>query len=54
MVAFTLEVSTTEKCNLACPYCYVANEDNYLTPEMFDSSWEEFKTLVDRAPVTNN
>ena len=49
MVAFTLEVSTTEKCNLACPYCYVANQDTFLTPEMFDNSWDEFKTLVRRS-----
>ena len=33
---FIVELSVTEKCNLACPYCYVANRDQFMTPETFD------------------
>jgi len=33
---FTLELSVTEKCNLGCPYCYVANRNTFMTPEIFD------------------
>ena len=50
---FNLELSVTEKCNLACPYCYVANQDTFLTPEIFDNSWDEFKTLVRRSHSHN-
>jgi len=31
---FTLEVSVTEKCNLGCPYCYVANRPTWMEPEV--------------------
>ena len=27
MPEYHLEVSVTEKCNLGCPYCYIANQD---------------------------
>jgi radical SAM protein with 4Fe4S-binding SPASM domain len=53
-MTFQLEVSVTEKCNLGCPYCYVANQDNFMTEEAFDDSWEEFKTLVKRSRAVNS
>ena len=49
MPEYHLEVSVTEKCNLGCPYCYVANQDKFMTPEVFDSAWPEFIKLVDRS-----
>ena len=53
-MTFQLEVSVTEKCNLGCPYCYVANQDNFMTEEAFDDSWDEFKTLVKRSRAVNS
>ena len=38
---FTVELSVTEKCNLACPYCYVANRDQFMTRETFDKVLED-------------
>ena len=38
---FTLEVSVTEKCNLGCPYCYVANRPTWMEPEVFDKGIKE-------------
>lgn len=35
---FTLEISVTEKCNLGCPYCYVANKMTWMETETFDAS----------------
>jgi len=49
MPEYHLEVSVTEKCNLGCPYCYVANQDKFMTPEIFDKAWPEFIKLVDRS-----
>ena len=49
MPEYHLEVSVTEKCNLGCPYCYVANQDKFMTPEVFDKAWPEFIKLVDRS-----
>tara|TARA_Y100000361_G_scaffold135789_1_gene135967 strand:- start:2893 stop:4122 length:1230 start_codon:yes stop_codon:yes gene_type:complete len=49
MPEYHLEVSVTEKCNLGCPYCYVANQDKFMTPEVFDNAWPEFIKLVDRS-----
>ena len=49
MPEYHLEVSVTEKCNLGCPYCYVANQDKFMTPEVFDKAWPEFIQLVDRS-----
>ena len=52
MATFTLEVSVTEKCNLACPYCYVANIDKFLSIEKFDKAFIEFKKMVHRSSTT--
>lgn len=49
MPSYQLEVSVTEKCNLGCPYCYVANQDKFMTPEIFDAAWPEFLQLIDRS-----
>jgi len=52
MATFTLEVSVTEKCNLACPYCYVANIDKFLSIEKFDKAFIEFKKIVHKSTIT--
>ena len=46
---FTLEVSVTEKCNLGCPYCYVANRPTWMEPEVFDKGIEYLYTLMERS-----
>jgi len=46
---FTLEVSVTEKCNLGCPYCYVANRPTWMEPEVFDKGIEYLYTLMKRS-----
>jgi len=45
---FTLEISVTEKCNLGCPYCYVANKPTWMTPEVFDESFSKLHDMVER------
>lgn len=35
---FTLEISVTEKCNLGCPYCYVANKPTWMSTQTFDNA----------------
>ena len=49
MPSYQLEISVTEKCNLGCPYCYVANVDKFMTTEIFDNAWPEFLQLIDRS-----
>jgi uncharacterized protein len=46
---FTLEVSVTEKCNLGCPYCYVANRPTWMTPEVFDTAMPDLYNLMKRS-----
>ena len=46
MKRFTLEVSVTEKCNLGCPYCYVANKHTFMTKEVFDEGMIKLKDLM--------
>lgn len=46
---FTLEISVTEKCNLGCPYCYVANRPTWMTPEVFDNAMPELYNLMKRS-----
>jgi len=46
---FTLEISVTEKCNLGCPYCYVANRPTWMTPQVFDSSIPKLYDLMNRS-----
>ena len=46
---FTLEVSVTEKCNLGCPYCYVANRPTWMTTETFDNALPELYNLMRRS-----
>ena len=48
MPSYQLEISVTEKCNLGCPYCYVANVDKFMTTEIFDKAWPEFLQLIDK------
>ena len=49
MPSYQLEISVTEKCNLGCPYCYVANVDKFMTPEIFDKAWPEFLQLIEKS-----
>jgi uncharacterized protein len=46
---FTLEISVTEKCNLGCPYCYVANRPTYMMPETFDNAIPQLYDLMKRS-----
>jgi len=46
---FTLELSVTTRCNLGCSYCYVANRDVFMTPEIFDKKFPEVLDLMERA-----
>lgn len=48
-MAFILEVSVTEKCNLGCPYCYVANKPTWMTPEVFDQGLLDLYKLMERS-----
>jgi len=49
---FTLEISVTEKCNLGCPYCYVANRPTFMMPETFDNAIPELYDLMKRSGDT--
>jgi|ETNmetMinimDraft_4_1059912.scaffolds.fasta_scaffold02325_5 uncharacterized protein len=49
MTSFNLEVSVTEKCNLACPYCYVANVPKFLSTDAFDEAYPKILELVERS-----
>lgn len=40
---YIVELSVTEKCNLACPYCYVANKDQFMSKETFDRVIDEIR-----------
>ena len=46
---FTLEVSVTEKCNLGCPYCYVANRPTWMTKEVFDQGMKDLPKMMQRS-----
>lgn len=46
---FIAEVSVTEKCNLGCPYCYVARKDNFMTRETLDRTIENLKKYSKKA-----
>jgi radical SAM protein with 4Fe4S-binding SPASM domain len=46
---FTLEVSVTEKCNLGCPYCYVANRPTWMSKEVFDKGIKDVHKLMERS-----
>jgi len=46
---FTLEVSVTERCNLGCPYCYVANKPTFMDKSTFNNAMPELYSLMERA-----
>lgn len=46
---FTVELSVTEKCNLGCPYCYVANKDQFMTQETLDWVLDEIEVKARKA-----
>lgn len=41
MRTFNIELMVTEKCNLGCTYCYVANRNKAMTKELFHKAWDE-------------
>ena len=49
---FNLELSVTEKCNLGCPYCYVANKSSFMTEKVFDNVYNKLTDLMDRSGET--
>lgn len=49
---FIVELSVTEKCNLACPYCYVANRDQFMTVDIFDKALNDIEFYATRAGST--
>ena len=49
MATFTLEISVTEKCNLGCPYCYVANKPTWMDTETFDKALPELYDMMKRS-----
>ena len=46
---FTLEISLTEKCNLGCPYCYVANKMTFMTKEIWDKGYNDLADFLKRS-----
>lgn len=48
-MSFTLEVSVTEKCNLGCPYCYVANKPTFMEKDVFDKAIPYLYDLMERS-----
>ena len=44
-IIFNLVV--TEKCNLACKYCYMHNNDNYMSANIIDSLYNNSQKLLD-------
>lgn len=46
-MAFTVEISVTEKCNLGCPYCYVANKSTFMTKEAFDEGLNQIHKFME-------
>lgn len=49
----TIELLVTEKCNLSCPYCYVANKNKFMTKETFDKKFDQLHDLVQRTGEKN-
>lgn len=40
---FNVELCITDKCNLGCPYCYVANKNKFMTFETFEKVLEDIR-----------
>jgi uncharacterized protein len=47
-----MEISVTEKCNLGCPYCYVANKDSFMSIETFDKAIKNLDNFLERSGQT--
>ena len=50
---FCVELSVTEKCNLGCPYCYVANRDQFMTRETLDQVLDDIEHYASKARCTD-
>ena len=46
---FVVELSVTEKCNLGCPYCYVANKNQFMTKEVFDKALDDIEKYINKS-----
>lgn len=44
---FQFEVVITEKCNLSCEYCYMANKDQKMSKEVFDAHYSALPRIMD-------
>ena len=44
---FQFEVVVTEKCNLFCEYCYMANRNKEMTKEVFDAHYAALPRIMD-------
>ena len=44
-IIFNLVV--TEKCNLNCHYCYMRNNESYMTPDIIDNLFDNYQQLLD-------
>ena len=40
---FNVELCITDKCNLGCPYCYVANKNKFMSFETFEKVLEDIR-----------
>lgn len=48
-MSFIVELSITEKCNLGCPYCYVANKNKFMNLETFKKSLDKIHYFMKQA-----
>ena len=46
---FTAQLLVTEKCNLACPYCYVTNRDRFMARDTLDKALDDIAYYAQRA-----
>ena len=44
---FQFEVVVTEKCNLFCEYCYMANKNKQMSKEVFDAHYAALPRIMD-------
>ena len=50
---FNVELCITDKCNLGCPYCYVANKNKFMTFETFEKVLEDIRYYTKKSGCDN-
>jgi len=45
-MSFEFQLVITEKCNLACKYCYIDQKNDMMTNDIFDKHYEMLSTLM--------